>query len=70
MNAHPARCDNYQPPLTCLTAPSSESGRCASCANSSERESLEESVRAVLAGNGGTMGAVAESLRMMGLGKS
>lgn len=28
----PVECDNYLPPLTCLTAPSSESGRCDKCA--------------------------------------
>lgn len=27
----PAECDNYLPPMTCLTAPSSESGRCDKC---------------------------------------
>lgn len=37
---------------------------------SASGETLEESVRAVLAGSGGTMGAVAEGLRLMGLGKS
>lgn len=27
----PEECDNYRPPLTCLTAPSSEAGRCDKC---------------------------------------
>lgn len=36
MNHHdhdipPVECDNYAPPLTCLTAPSTETGRCDKC---------------------------------------
>ena len=44
-------CDNYRPPLTCLTAPSSESGRCDKCRTrpippaDGVRESVRESER-------------------------
>lgn len=31
------QCDNYLPPLTCLTAPSSESGRCNKCRTGSDQ---------------------------------
>jgi hypothetical protein len=39
-------CDNYEPPLTCLTAPSTVTGRCTPCVDASNDAEMERLVTA------------------------
>lgn len=41
-------CDNYMPPLTCLTAPSTETGRCDQCQARAEGETTEDRLRGLV----------------------